>query len=163
MSHELRVIIFSILECEDKVAQDDCVRLLANNLYQCDDFTDEQKKLCQGTCNLCGMFAEEEPEPESLPPQPAIDISKATNDDFIEVDNSDNDYGVDGIMPNHGQVQPQGAPPAMVPGAHPGMVPGMYPAPGMYPGYPYPQPGYPYAPMPHVPYVPPGKIQCSIV
>ena len=104
------------------------------------------------------MFAEEEePEPESLPPQPAIDISKATNDDFIEVDNSDNDYGVDGIMPNHGQVPPKGAP--AMPAAHPGMVPGMYPAPGMYPGYPYPQPAYPYAPMPHVPYVSPGKFQ----
>ena len=104
------------------------------------------------------MFAEDEPEPESLPPQPAVDISKATNDDFVEVDNSENDsdYGVDGILPNHGQIQPQpaGAAPPM---AHPG-VPGMYPAmhPGMYPGYPYPQPGYPYAPMPHVPYVPPG-------
>ena len=109
------------------------------------------------------MFDEEEPEPESLPPQPAIDISKATNDDFIEVDNSDNDYGVDGIMPNHGQVPAQaGAPTPMMPAPHPGMVPGMYPAPGMYPGYPYPQPGYPYAPMPHVPYVPPGKFQIPV-
>ena len=87
----------------------DCKRLLASKLYSCEAFTESQKRSCQATCNLCGVYEEPEPEPDSLPPQPAIDVMKATNDDFVELNNDLNVYddspAQPGILPDHGQAQ----------------------------------------------------------
>ena len=62
-------------DCEDLVSAEDCTRLLVANLYKCDDFSEEQRRLCQATCNLCGTFDPPE-EPKSEPPAPAIDVTK---------------------------------------------------------------------------------------
>ena len=34
--------------CENEVAEDDCVRLFVAKQYDCDRFTPEQQKACQG-------------------------------------------------------------------------------------------------------------------
>jgi len=131
----------TVPECEDEVSGADCKRLLASKLYSCEAFSESQKRSCQATCNLCGVYEESEPEPESLPPQPAIDVMKATNDDFVELNNDLNVYddspAQPGVLPDHGQVDV--APPPM---AQPGYPYPYAPPPPMQP-YPYP---YPYAP-----------------
>ena len=125
--------------------------MLVANLYKCDDFSEEQRRLCQATCNLCGTFDPPE-EPKSEPPAPAIDVTKATSDDFVELDNDVQSFNVvgedGGVLPNHGQVPgPTNHPPPQQP-----VMP-------MMPGYPM-MPMNPYG---HMPYPYPGMAPGMII